>query len=50
MTQERLAEVFNISQTAVSKYETGESVPDLATVIKMADYFGVSVDEFIIRE
>ena len=50
MTQESLARVFHISQTSVSKYETGEAVPDLETVVKMADFFGVSLDEFVIRE
>ena len=50
MTQEDIAIIFHISQTSVSKYERGEAVPDLETVVKMADYFGVSVDEFIIRE
>ena len=50
MTQENLAEIFHISQTSVSKYERGQATPDLETVVKMADYFEVSVDEFIIRE
>lgn len=50
MTQESLARVFHISQTSVSKYETGEAVPDLETVVKMADFFGVSLDEFVGRE
>ena len=50
MTQRNLAEVFHISQTSVSKYETGEAVPDLETVIKMADFFGVSIDEFVMRK
>ena len=50
LTQENLAQIFHISQTSVSKYERGEAFPDLETVVKMADYFGVSVDEFIIRE
>ena len=50
MTQGNLAEVFHISQTSVSKYENGEAVPDLETVVKMADYFGVSLDDFIVRE
>ena len=50
MTQQNLAKVFHISQTSVSKYETGEAVPDLETVVKMADFFGVSLDEFINRE
>ncbi len=50
MTQQNLAKVFHISQTSVSKYETGEAFPDLETVVKMADFFGVSLDEFINRE
>ena len=50
MTQESLAKVFHISQTSVSKYETGEAFPDLETVVKMADFFGVSLDEFVVRE
>ena len=50
MTQESLARVFHISQTSVSKYDTGESVPDLETAVKMADFFGVSLDEFVGRE
>ena len=49
MTQEKLAEVFHISQTSVSKYETGDAVPDLETIVKMADFFGVSLDDFIVR-
>ncbi len=50
MTQENLAQVFHISQTSVSKYETGEAVPDLEMVVKMADFFGVSLDDFVSRE
>lgn len=50
MTQQSLAKIFHISQTSVSKYETGEAVPDLETALKMADFFGVSLDEFVARE
>lgn len=50
MTQEKFAKIFHISQTSVSKYETGEAVPDLETALKMADFFGVSLDEFVVRE
>ncbi len=50
MTQEGLAEVLHISQTSVSKYERGESLPDLETVVRMADFFGVSLDEFVLRK
>ena len=47
ITQHELADALHISQTSVSKYERGESEPDLEMVIKMADYFGVTIDEFI---
>ncbi|MBQ5328979.1 MAG: helix-turn-helix transcriptional regulator [Oscillospiraceae bacterium] len=47
ITQRNLAEALHISQTSVSKYERGESEPDLEMVIKMADFFGVTIDEFI---
>ena len=47
ITQRSLAEALHISQTSVSKYERGESDPDLEMVIKMADFFGVTIDEFI---
>ncbi|MBQ7123728.1 MAG: helix-turn-helix transcriptional regulator [Oscillospiraceae bacterium] len=49
MTQENLAKILHISQTTVSKYETGEAFPDLETAVKMADFFGVSLDDFIVR-
>ena len=47
ITQRDLAAALHISQTSVSKYERGESEPDLEMVIKMSDYFGVTIDEFI---
>jgi transcriptional regulator with XRE-family HTH domain len=50
ITQKNLANALHISQTSVSKYETGEAVPDLETAVKMADFFGVSLDEFVGRE
>ena len=50
ITQRDLAIALHISQTSVSKYETGEAVPDLEMVVKMADFFGVPLDDFIIRE
>ena len=47
ITQRDLANALHISQTSVSKYERGESEPDLEMVIKMADFFEVSIDEFV---
>ena len=50
LTQRNIAEIFHISQTSVSKYERGEAVPDLELIVKMADFFGVSLDEFVNRK
>ena len=47
ITQRNLADALHISQTSVSKYERGESEPDLEMDIKMADFFGVTIDEFV---
>ena len=47
LTQRDPADALHISQTSVSKYERGESEPDLEMVIRMADFFEVSIDEFV---
>lgn len=47
LTQRELADALHISQTSVSKYEKGESEPDLEMVVLMADFFGVTVDSFL---
>lgn len=44
MTQLELAEYLNYSDKAVSKWERGESVPDIVTLKAIADRFSVSVD------
>lgn len=44
ITQIKLAEVLNYSDKAVSKWERGESIPDISVLKQIADYFGVTVD------
>ena len=44
MTQLELAEKLNYSDKAVSKWERGESVPDIVTLKALADHFNVTVD------
>ena len=44
ITQLELAERLNYSDKAVSKWERGESIPDVVTLKSLADIFGVSVD------
>lgn len=47
MSQGDLAEALEVSRQSVSKWETGQSVPDLDRIIRLADLFGVSVDELV---
>ncbi len=46
MTQEELAEVLLVSAQAVSKWENGQSVPDVELLPVIARYFGITMDEF----
>lgn len=44
LTQAKLAEQLNYSDKAVSKWERGESVPDVLTLVQLAELFDTSVD------
>ncbi len=48
MTQAELAAVINISDKAISKWESAGSCPDIDVLIKLSDFFEVSLD-YIIR-
>ena len=47
LTQVDLARELNYSDKAVSKWERGESVPDLTTLKRIADYFEVKIDTLL---
>lgn len=47
MTQLELAEKLGLTRQAISKYETGESFPDISIVIKIAEIFATSIDELV---
>ncbi len=49
MTQLRLAMELNMNQNTISRYETGEHQADYQTLIRIADYFGVSIDYLLER-
>lgn len=50
MTQIELAEKLNYSDKAVSKWERGESLPDVLVLKTIADLFGVSLDYLLEKE
>ena len=47
LTQAGLAEKLNYSDKAVSKWERGESIPDVLTLLQLAELFGVKVDDLL---
>ncbi len=40
---------LNMSQNTISRYETGEREPGIRDLIRIADYFGVSIDYLVCR-
>ena len=44
LTQIELAEKFNYSDKAVSKWEQGATLPDLETLKELSDFYGVTID------
>lgn len=50
MTQAELAEKLNYSDKTVSKWERGESTPDIAVLAALADLFGVTLDYLVRAE
>ena len=47
LSQEQLAEKLNVSRQAISKWESGVSVPESEKLITISTYFNVSVDYLI---
>jgi transcriptional regulator with XRE-family HTH domain len=45
LTQEQLAQELGISSQSVSKWETGASMPDITLLPRIAEIFGISIDE-----
>lgn len=50
LSQEALAERLGVSRQAVSKWETGESVPELSKLVLLAKTFGVTTDWLLSEE
>ena len=47
MTQSQLATVFGVSEQAVSRWENGNTYPDITLLPAIADYFDISLDELM---
>ena len=47
LTQEQLAEKFNVSRRSVSRWETGSNLPDLSILVELAEFYDVDIKEII---
>lgn len=47
VTQDQLAEYIGVSKSSVSKWETGQSYPDITFLPMLASYFNISIDELM---
>ena len=47
LTQDALAEKLHVTRQAVSRWECGESIPDIDTLKQISALFGISVDELL---
>lgn len=46
-TQEEIAELFGVSSRSVSRWENGNTMPDLGILVELADYYDVDIREII---
>lgn len=47
ISQEKFAEIMNVSRQSISKWETDKAYPELSRLIFMSDYFHVSLDYLV---
>ena len=47
LTQEQLAEKFQITSRTVSRWETGSNMPDISMLLELADFYEVDIREII---
>ena len=47
LTQEQLAEEFGVSSRSVSRWENGNTMPDISIIIELADFYDVDIREII---
>ena len=48
LSQEELANRLNVSRQTVSKWEVGDSTPDMEKLVAISDLFGISLDELVL--
>ena len=47
LTQNDLADILEVSSGTISKYESGALEPNIESLKKLADFFGITIDELL---
>ena len=47
LTQEQLAEKLNVSNRSISRWETGNSLPDISILVELAEFYEIDIKEII---
>ena len=47
LSQDQMAELFHVTRQTVSNWENNRHYPDLSTLIKISEEFGLSLDEIV---
>ena len=47
ISQEELADTLGVSRQAVGKWETGQSFPEICTLVKISDHYKISLDRLL---
>lgn len=50
LSQEKLAKIIGITQAQISYYENGTNEPSISICEKLADFYGITIDELIGRD
>lgn len=50
ITQEELAEKLFVTRQAISRWEVGKSIPDYDTLLKLCDYYQISIEELLFNK
>lgn len=47
MTQQELGNIFGLTSTGISYWESGKAIPNMEIINKLSDFFGVTIDYLI---
>jgi transcriptional regulator with XRE-family HTH domain len=50
LSQQAFAEIFSLKRATLGAYEEGRSEPKIDTIIRVANYFSISIDDFLTKE